>query len=328
MYDKYIIFCLLIFFTTFFISKISYKLNLVDLPNRRKRHLKSTAYTGGISISLSFLIALKIFDINISELNLFITFGFLISIIGFVDDKYSLNTGGKLCLQILPIYYLIVQKQIFLSTLGSYGNLSLTLGSFAIPFTLLCVLFLINAFNYFDGIDGLLSFSTLSVLTILYFLSSNNVVNFFIIIISYCIIIFLIFNFAILGLPKLFLGDNGSLLLGFLISFILIYFALKNITPPILLAWSVSIFVYEFISVNLDRFFKKKEIFKPGLDHLHNFIFKKTKSLFLTNFYIVNLNFIFFIIGYLSFYYLNSIISLILFIIIFFIFFIIRKKIS
>ena len=59
-------------------------------------------------------------------------------------------------------------------------------------------------------------------------------------------LIFLFFNFSLLNFPKLFLGDSGSLLFGFLISFILIYAAKYNLTHPILLAWSVAIFVYEF----------------------------------------------------------------------------------
>ena len=94
------------------------------------------------------------------------------------------------------------------------------------------------------------------------------------------ICIFLCFNYALFRLPKLFLGDSGSLLLGFIISFVLIYFANQKITHPILLAWSVSIFVYEFLAINLIRLKNKKSIFKAGQDHLHHILIKKTKSIF------------------------------------------------
>ena len=105
------------------------------------------------------------------------------------------------------------------------------LGVFSIPFTFLSVLFLINAFNYFDGIDGMLSFTSISTLSILYFLVVHEHhylildqnTEFFLIIITLPIIIFLFFNFSILKLPKIFLGDSGSLLLGFIISFILLF---------------------------------------------------------------------------------------------------------
>ena len=140
------------------------------------------------------------------------------------------------------------------------------------------------------------------------------------------IIIFLVFNFSIFNFPKLFLGDSGSLLLGFIISFTLIYFAKEQITHPILLAWSISIFVYEFISINIFRMFNKKNIFKPGLDHLHHFLFKYTKSIFFTNLILFLINILFFSIGYIFFIQIGPISSLISFVLFFIVFIIIRNK--
>ena len=101
---------------------------------------------------------------------------------------------------------------------------NLDLGAFSIPFTFLSVLFLINAFNYFDGIDGILGFTSISTLMILYFLivKENHYLiyeqntEFFLMTISISIIVFLFFNFSFLKLPKIFLGDSGSLLLDLL----------------------------------------------------------------------------------------------------------------
>ena len=116
------------------------------------------------------------------------------------------------------------------------------------------------------------------------------------------------------------------MLLGFIISFILIDIANQNLVHPILLAWSIAIFVYEFLAINFQRLKDKKNLFSPGLDHLHYIIFKKTKSVFLTNFSISTTNIIFFIIGYLSFRFINPLTSLILFIIFFIIFILLRQK--
>ena len=126
----------------------------------------------------------------------------------------------------------------------------------------------------------------------------------------------------------MFLGDSGSLLIGFIISFILIYLANKNLFHPILLSWSVVIFVYKFLSINIIRLKNKRDPFKAGKDHLHHAIFEKTNSLFLTNFFITSINIILFIIGYLSFTLINSLTSLIIFIIIFFVFLILRNQYS
>jgi UDP-GlcNAc:undecaprenyl-phosphate GlcNAc-1-phosphate transferase len=326
MINELIIYTLVSFLLLFLFAKISYKLNLVDLPSKRKIHTKAISYTGGIAISVILVLSISLLEISVNNLNNILSIGFLISIIGLIDDKYNLNVGNKLSLQIIPIFFLIIFENLTLNQLGDYDYFKLELGTFKIPFTLICVLFLINSFNYFDGMDGVLSFATISVLAILYFLTPNQNSQLFLIIILIPISIFLCFNFSLLRLPKMFLGDSGSLLLGFIISFLLIYFANQNLIHPILLAWSIAIFVYEFLSINIIRLRDKRNLFKAGQDHIHNILFKKTKSVFLTNFFITLTNIILFIIGYLSFILISPLASLVLFISLFIIFLVLRSK--
>ena len=316
------------FLILFLISKISYNLNLVDEPNRRKIHLTPTAYTGGLGLCLIYLMGIFLFDFSSEKLNLILSIAFLIGIVGFVDDKYNLNVGGKLSLQVIPIIYLIILENLSLNHMGNYNYFKLELNSFSIPFTLLAILFLINSFNYFDGLDGVLSFLTISTLGILFFLTPNENIKIFLIIVLIPILFFLCFNFSIFKLPKLFLGDSGSLLLGFILAFTLIYLSIQKNVHPILLAFSISIFVYEFLSVNLIRLKNKKNIFSAGQDHLHHLFFKNTKSIFKTNLFISLANIICFIIGYISFLLISPLASLILFIILFIIFFILRNMYS
>jgi len=325
MYSEILIYSTLTFFILFVCAKISYKLNLIDLPNKRKIHLEPTAYTGGIAIIISLLFALQEVDVFDNTLSLILSISFLISVVGLIDDKFYLNTGSKLSLQVIPIFYLIVFENLTLNNIGAYNHFILEMGSFKVPFTLLCVLFLTNAFNYFDGMNGTLSFTTISVLAILYFLVPDQNFQLFLIMILIPISIFLCFNFSLLKLPKLFLGDSGSLLLGFLISFILIYLANQKFIHPILLAWSVAIFVFEFLSINIIRLKNKQNPFKAGTDHLHHRLFEKNKSIFLTNFLISSLNVFLFTIGYLSFSFINELVSLILFVAFFMIFLILRN---
>jgi UDP-GlcNAc:undecaprenyl-phosphate/decaprenyl-phosphate GlcNAc-1-phosphate transferase len=326
MYSEILIYSTLTFFIFFVCAKISYKLNLIDLPNKRKIHLYPTAYTGGIAIIISLLFALQEVDVFDNTLSLILSISFLISVVGLIDDKFYLNTGGKLSLQVIPIFYLIVFENLTLNNIGAYNHFILEMGSFKVPFTLLCVLFLTNAFNYFDGMNGTLSFTTISVLAILYFLVPDQNFQLFLIMILIPISIFLCFNFSLLKLPKLFLGDSGSLLLGFIISFILIYLANQKFIHPILLAWSIAIFVYEFLSINIIRLKNKQNPFKAGTDHLHHRFFEKNKSIFLTNFLISSLNVFLFTIGYLSFSFISELVSLILFVVFFMIFLILRNN--
>lgn len=326
MFNGLIIYVILSFLLLLSSAIISYKLNLLDIPNKRKKHSLPTSYTGGLALSLAYIFSIQIFNVVGDKLNLIISMAFLMAMIGFLDDKFKLNTGGKLSLQIIPIFYLIVVENINLYQIGDYYYFRLELNSFSIPFTILCVLFLINSFNYFDGLDGTLSFTTISVLSILYFLIDNKNTELFLLTILLPICIFLCFNFSLFNLPKMFLGDSGSLLLGFIIAFFLIYLANQKIIHPILLAWSIAIFVYEFLSINLIRLKNKKYIFRAGLDHLHHNLFKRNNSILLTNFLIFITNIILFIIGYAALKFISPLISLILFIFLFIIFFILRNN--
>ena len=328
MFYTILIYTFITFFIFFLCCKISYKLNLLDIPNERKIHINPTAYTGGLSLSIILLIAIQSVDIFDKNLAHIISIGFLISIVGFIDDKFQLNVGGKLSLQAIPIFYLIVFEKLALSSIGEYDYFVLELGTFSVSFTLLCVLFLINSFNYFDGLDGTLSITTITVLGILFYLVPEYNFRLFIIIILIPIITFLFFNFSFLKLPKLFLGDSGSLLMGFIISFLLIYLANQKLVHPILLAWSIVIFVYEFLAINFVRLKKKQNLFLAGTDHLHHLIFKKNNSIFFTNLFINLLNLILFSIGYFSYKMLNELVSLILFLILLLIYFILRSFFS
>jgi UDP-GlcNAc:undecaprenyl-phosphate GlcNAc-1-phosphate transferase len=328
MSNTLIIYSLLSFFILFLSAKVSYRLNLVDTPNKRKVHSKPTVYTGGIAISIALVFSILILEISDNYLNLILSMSFLISLVGLIDDKFSLNVGGKLSLQIIPIFYLVFFENFFLNDLGDYGYFKLELGAFVMPFSLICVLFLINAFNYFDGLDGTLSFTSISVLAILYFLIPDQNLRFFLIIIFIPLSFFLCFNLNLFKFPKMFLGDSGSLLIGFIISFILIFLANRNYIHPIILAWSIVIFVYEFLSINIIRLKNNNNPFKAGQDHLHHILFEKTKSLFLTNFYIFVTNIILFIVGYNCFLLISPLASLILFIVLFIFFLIFRDKFS
>ena len=65
-----IIYSALTFCIIFFFSKASYILNLVDIPNQRKKHSKPTAYTGGLAISVSYIFSIYLFEVQINTLNI------------------------------------------------------------------------------------------------------------------------------------------------------------------------------------------------------------------------------------------------------------------
>ena len=327
---EYLLLILTSLIVIYLITILSHRLKLLDHPNHRKTHKMPYPYTGGISVSCIFIILIFYSDFRDNTLHIIIMNSSLIAFAGFIDDKYKLNVGSKLIFQFIPIVLTINQTGLILNGLEEYfliGNI--TLGSFSIIFTILSIFLLINAFNYFDGIDGSLGTITISILIInLYLIYENNIIylNKLIIYFISIIVVFLFFNLSKNNKIKTFLGDSGSLLLGFLVSFLLIYIEKNLHVHPILLAFSISLIVFDFLSVNILRVIDNKKVFKPNFDHIHHRLFKISNSIFLTNLILILINLCFFILGLLSFNYVNSLFSFIVFLLSFIVYLFIRLK--
>ena len=128
-----------------------------------------------------------------------------------------------------------------------------------------------------DGIDGLASSVILvSLISIVFFSyingNSKNLDIVYFLIIS--IIAFLFFNLSFFSLKKIFLGDSGSTLLGFIAGFLLIYFTNPDSRNfhPILAAWSVALPIYDLLVVILRRIYRQTNPFKPDRRHFHHLL--------------------------------------------------------
>jgi UDP-GlcNAc:undecaprenyl-phosphate/decaprenyl-phosphate GlcNAc-1-phosphate transferase len=328
----------ILFYTTvislvfFYISHIfAKKFKFFDHPSKRKIHLKPIPYTGGLGLILSFFMIIWISFFDYILLNIIFT-SFFIFILGFLDDKYKINIGSRILFQILIIYFFIENYNLKIDYIFELGaGYKLDLGGMNLIFTVLCVIFFINAYNYTDGIDGLLTIQTIFIFTSLILLQIifYKFVNYDLIFLIIPLLIFLLYNFNLLIFPKLFLGNGGSTMLGFIVSFFVIYYGYySNLTiDPEIIIWVLAFIVYEFLSTNLSRILNNKDIFKPGQDHIHYFILKKYNSIYIANLIILFMNILFLLIGYFSFL-LGDIISLINFIIIFIIYFIFRQRLA
>lgn len=307
---------------TCFIVFISNKKNLLDIPNKRKAHLRPTPYTGGLVISITFLFIVYITDYVQSDYNLIFSYLILAALAGLIDDMYDVNPGTKLLLQTIPIFFLIDQN-LYLLNLGEYKYFGeIILGSSDKIFTIFCCLFLINSCNYIDGIDGLLPSITANIILFLYlflliFTETNNE---YLLIVSVPFIIFFIFNISNTKL-KIFLGDSGSTLSGFLLSFLCITSYITYELRPSIIIWPLAYLVFEFISVNINRLFGSNKLFKAGKDHFHYEIIKKfnlSNNQSLITIFLIQC-FISFFGLYINLYY-ESLVSILFYILFFFIF--------
>lgn len=314
---------LIIFFIFLHISK---SLKLYDQPNSRKIHTTKVLNTGGLAFYAFLILIVSSYEYSF-EVELIITYGFLIVLCGFLDDRLILKPGLKLTLMIIPSILLILQG-IQINDLGNYEFLeTLQLGKFSLIFNILAVGLLINSYNYVDGLDGLLITLFSSSLLYFYFLLENENLKNLLLIFFIPLTINLIFNF----LPsksnfKVFLGDSGSLFIGFFMSFFIIFlYKFENIHPAYLI-WACWYAVYDFLFVSLKRIVSRKKFYNADKNHFHHFWLKKTNNKQIHAVLIINfINLIVISIGFITAEYFGKIYSLILFILLYLVFWFIRN---
>lgn len=287
---KYLVFSKLIFvfLISFFVSLISIlflrplakKIGLVDSPSGRKLHEGNIPMIGGASIffGLAFSI-IGGYSENFIIISI-IASGFFIVIIGFVDDFYPLPVTFRILFQIAVVSLMVYFTELKFDTFGHSFGLSdqIFLGFLSYPVTILGIVFLINAFNLMDGADGvtgslalLASFGILIVETIF----GDWILNPLPIAIAGSLIPFLYYNIKKSDKIKIFLGDSGSLFLGFIIASTLLYNTQTNNTfSPTIALWIVAIPVFDVIAVIIHRIKILHSLFLPDRSHLHYFLQK------------------------------------------------------
>ena len=189
-----------------------------------------------------------------------------------------------------------------------------------------------NAVNFIDGLDGLCSsifVTSLLSLSFLLFINGASINDYNILIILMIIVsAFFIMNLNIFYLGKVFLGDSGSLTLGFILSCLLIFytqFSVVKINPEIIF-WCVTLPVYDFLAVTIKRSININNPFKPDRTHIHHLLlirgYKPKSALFILIILSLSLNFL----GFGLFYFMGPDLSLFFYIFFFFLYFIINYK--
>jgi len=307
---------------------ISNKLRLFDVPNKRKIHKFRIINTGGISIFIFYIIVVFTFEFN-HNIELIISIGFFMCLLGFTDDRFNLDPSIKIFTTILLSSYLILNG-ININDLGDYEYLGrIELGKFQLPFLILATGLLINSINYIDGIDGLLLTFFISCLGYFLFLNQSVEINNLLKILLIPASINLILNFASSKSNlKIFSGNVGSLFIGFFIGFLTIELYNNFNVHPVYLIWPLWYPVYDFLYVSYNRLINNKSIFLADNNHLHHFVLKKLKNNHLKttiSFFILNITVIYagFLLSNFS-----KILSLSMFIINFVLYFLIRIRLE
>lgn len=311
------------------IMKFCEEKKLYDIPDARKVHIKAIPRLGGISflpsMLLASLVAVIILNHNFQgqaitlstwSITFFISL-LLIYSIGIVDDLVGLGAKTKFSVQIIAATILPLSGLYINNLYGFCGihEIPFSIGSVLTVFT---IVFVCNAINLIDGIDGLsagLSLIALSGFLVCFF--REGIIAYSILIAGLIGILIPFLYFNIFGKAennrKIFMGDSGSLTLGFILGFLFVKFTMDNPNvkhfrlESMMLAYSLLIVPsFDVVRVTLVRLFHKAHIFQADKNHIHHKLMRTGINQHMTLICIMALTIAFFLMNLFMWYILRT----------------------
>lgn len=304
-----------ILFVTFIISvilvpiasKIAHHIGAIDIPNERKVHTKPMPRLGGLAIYGAFLVGYMLYGELTTQMISILIGSFIILLIGIFDDVKPISARYKFLVQILAALIVVIYGQLYFTEITFLGlNLKFNLW-ISYGLSTLFIVAISNAINLIDGLDGLaggissIYFMTISIITII--LNKITGLDFMLsLILLGATIGFLVYNFPP---AKIFMGDSGSLFLGFMISVIaLISFKVATLTSLVIPIVILAIPIFDTLLAIFRRLLKGESIGTPDKEHFHHQLLKLKFSpkVSIIIIYMINIMFsivsIFYIIGH------------------------------
>lgn len=267
----------------FALRPMAIRVGLTDKPGRRKRHDGEVPLIGGIAVFLAIIIAVALgrqADTGFTDhLQALLAGSAVLVAVGAYDDMRDLPAWVRLAAQATAAFIMVYWGGTLLADLGdiSPGGNTVSLGRLAISFTVFATIGVINAINMSDGLDGLSG--NLSLITLLGFGIANSLWGDasgvpLLSTVSAAIAGFLLFNQRMLWRSRasVFLGDAGSMLLGFFLAWTAIETSQgpARILQPAAVLWLLMIPVYDTVRVMLRRMLQGKSPFAADSNHLHH----------------------------------------------------------
>ena len=259
---------------------ISYHVGALDYPNERKVHKKPMPVMGGLMIYLGFLFGYMLFAPQSTQMLAILIASFIVVITGILDVIKPLRAREKLVCQVVAALIIVFYGKILLNDISFFGYY-FDFGWLAYPITIVFIVAVMNCINLIDGLDGLadgismIFFITIGVLAfIMHNLGSLEITIAFIMI-GACLG-FLIFNF---NPAKIFMGEIGSMFLGFMIAVVcLLGFKAVTLTSLVVPMLILAIPILDTLFAILRRIIHHKPIYEADRQHLHHQLLNKKFS--------------------------------------------------
>lgn len=251
---------------------------LVDHPSKRKQHVGKIPLVGGLAIFMGVTVGAACYgQFHWFEKSIISTAA-LLTFIGALDDRFDLSVRGRLFIQAASVITVIAVSGVYIHTLGHLFGHDIELEWLGPPVTIIAIIGLVNAFNMMDGIDGLAgSLALVSIGAIAMFVGTSTLRGSLILLIllGMASLPYLLANLGVMG-NKIFLGDAGSMLIGYLLAWALIRMSQAPDTNllPVDVLWCVGLPVCDTLSVMFRRMSQGKSPFKPDRGHIHHILMR------------------------------------------------------
>ena len=258
---------------------IARKLNILDIPDKRKLHKEATPLLGGAAVFIGFSVALLTNGIFSKEVSAIMAASLILFVIGILYDFKGVSAGLKLLVQmactivVMSCGIVLRVLPVELGILAAIGNILLTV---------FWIIGITNAMNFFDGMDGLaagLGAVIAFFLGVVAFQTAQPFLGWIAVAMLGSCLGFLPFNFRIKKNAAIFLGDAGSVVIGFILACVAVYGDWAESDPVVALVSPVLIFwilIFDMVYITIDRILTGKVAnFRQwleyvGKDHLHH----------------------------------------------------------
>ncbi|MBC6983387.1 MraY family glycosyltransferase [Caulobacter sp. 17J80-11] len=269
------------------LGRVAPALGLVDHPRGRKRHGRATPLVGGLAVVLAVFAALALAAAAdsrtaaalsaIADRSGLLLGVAVLALVGALDDRRPIKARYKLGFQLACSMCAVGLDQVVVTEAAGVG-----LGAFARPFTIMVMLTVVNGLNMLDGVDGLAGgLSLVGLLFMALAAAAGGLAGESALLFAFvgALAAFLAVNFPVRSSSQAsaFLGDAGSLVLGF----VLAYFAVglsgspDRMFSPSVALWFFFVPVADTVLLYLRRNARDGAPFSPGRDHVHHILMRR-----------------------------------------------------
>jgi UDP-GlcNAc:undecaprenyl-phosphate GlcNAc-1-phosphate transferase len=254
------------------------RLRLLDHPGGRKRHTDSVPLTGGIALAMGFFLALVVSFDALQEFTVFLALIAVLLFVGLIDDLVEASPRAKLGVQLLAAVLMTTWGGHRLLGLGDlFGHGPVVLAAWSIPFTVFATVAVVNAINMLDGLDGLAGGLVAVMLGYMaafaFWLGEADLLNVIAALLG-AVLGFLLFNVPHpwRGARRTFMGDAGSLVLGFAVAWFTIDLSQRPAAsvPPVVMLWVVGLVLFDLFTVTIRRLLRRRSPVAADRAHVHH----------------------------------------------------------